>query len=589
MYDTIIRGGSVADGRGGEPYAADVAIKDGQIAEIGTVSARAHEVIDASGALVTPGFIDIHTHYDGQFLWDDRIDPSFSHGVTTAIAGNCGVGFAPVLSEYRQKLLELMEGVEDIPGVVLDEGLEWNWKTFPDYLDRLASRRYTMSIASQLTHAPVRVFVMGERALRHEAATREDIDRMADIVREAMAAGAFGFSNGRLTTHLSSRGDQVPGTFAEDEELLALAKAMGSSGRGVFQILPKGANGGIVAAALTRADRLDEHRRIEAIARVSGRPVTYTVAEFSADPDDLYMMLDATRKANAEGLRIRPQMSSRGLGSIHMLDSYHVFLRRPSYLEIAHLPRAERAAALRDSRRRAAILSEGNVDTAYVGNPAVLGMLNRLDANLAESYILTDVIDFEPTEERKVAKLAADAGKSTEELIYDHYASGDGSNFNVGLWQNYARGSLDHIRKAFLDPNVVSGLADGGAHVRIICDGSAPTFQLCFWVRDRTRGEKLPLGHVVRKLTSEPADLHGLNDRGVIAVGKRADLNVIDFQRLSLKPPEIVHDLPSGAGRLHQKSVGYLATLVGGVLTRQNDCDTGARPGRLVRSTQIPR
>lgn len=587
MFDTIIRGGNVADGRGGEPYAADIAIKAGLIAAIGTVSGPAREVIGASGALVTPGFIDIHTHYDGQLLWDDRLDPSFSHGVTTAVAGNCGVGFAPV-GDHRQKLVELMEGVEDIPGLVLDEGLDWNWRTFPDYLDRLASRRYTMSVASQLTHAPLRVFVMGERALRHEAATGEDIRVMVDIVREAMAAGAFGFSNGRLTTHVSSRGDQVPGTFADDEELFAIAKAMGDSGRGVFQILPKGTNGGVVTAALTRAERLDEHRRIEAIARISGRPVTYTLAEFSADPDDIYMMLEESRRANAEGLRIRPQIAARGLGSIHMLDAYHVFLRRPSYLEIAHLPRADRAAAMRNPRRRAAILSEGNVDGAYASNPAVLGMLNRLDQYLEHSFILDSVVDYEPGPDRVVGKLAADAGKTVQELIYDHYAEGDGSNFNVGFWQNYSRGSLDHIRKAFIDPNVVSGLADGGAHVRVICDASAPTFQLCFWARDRTRGEKLPLGHVVRKLTMEPGDLYGFSDRGMIRVGKRADLNIIDFQRLSLQAPEIVNDLPSGAARLHQRSIGYLATLVGGVVTRRNDEDTGARPGRLLRSNEIP-
>jgi N-acyl-D-aspartate/D-glutamate deacylase len=583
MYDTIIRGGRAVDGRGGPPRSADVAIQDGRIAEIGKITSPARETLDADGAVVTPGFIDVHSHYDGQFLWDDRMDPSFSHGVTTVIGGNCGVGFAPV-GEHRQELIELMEGVEDIPGIVLDEGLDWSWRTYPEYLDKIAARRYTMDIASQITHAPLRVYVMGERALRHEPATAEDISAMCALVRQGMAAGAVGFSNGRITTHASSRGAKVPGTFAEDDELLALAAALGESGRGVFQLIPRGANGAIVVEALGREARLEEHRRIEAIARASGRPVTYTLMEFAADLDDLRMMVAESSRATAAGMQVRPQTSPRGLGSIHSLDSYHVFLRKPSYRAIAHLARKDRAEAMRDPARRAAILGEADVDGEYAANPGVLKMMNRQTWNLPNTYVLASALDYEPGPDRLVSALARAAGKTPEEFIYDHYAAGEGGAFSITFALNYAQGTLDHVYEMLQSPLVVSGLADGGAHMRVICDASMPTFLVGFWTRERTRGARLPLELAVRKLTADAAGLYGFNDRGVLSVGKRADINVIDYDRLSLKSPGVVYDLPSGAGRLQQDSVGYLATLVAGVATRRDDQDTGARPGRLVRS-----
>jgi N-acyl-D-amino-acid deacylase len=532
---------------------------------------------------VTPGFVDIHTHYDGQFLWDDRLDPSFSHGVTTAIAGNCGVGFAPV-NEHRQQLIELMEGVEDIPGIVLDEGLDWRWRSFPDYLDRLDARSYTMDIAANMTHAPLRVFVMGERALRHEQATSEDIATMCDMVREGMAAGAVGFSNGRLVEHMSSRGAYVPGTFAEDEELFALAGAMGQGGHGVFQLIPKGAIGAVVGDELGRDARITEHRRIEAIARAAGRPLTYTVTQFSSDVDDMRAMIHESDKAVAAGLAIRPQISARGVASVYTLDAYHIFLRKPSYRAIAHLPRKERATAMRDPAVRAAILLEDNVDGDYAKDPFLLGVLNRQQRSTGSSFVLSNALDFEPGPERQVSNLAAAAGKTCEECVYDHFADGEGDNFTVGITLNYTEQSLDHLHGMLGNPNVISGLADGGAHMRIICDASMPTFQLAFWARDRKRGPRLSVEAVVRKMSMEPAALYGMSDRGLLEVGRRADINVIDHDRLSVGNPRIVHDLPSGAGRLLQTSEGYLATFVNGVLTRRNDAETGARPGRLVRS-----
>jgi N-acyl-D-aspartate/D-glutamate deacylase len=480
--------------------------------------------------------------------------------------------------------MELMEGVEDIPGAVLDEGLDWSWKSYPEYLDKLAGRRYAMDIASHITHAPVRVFVMGERALRHEPARPEDIAAMADLVREAMAAGAVGFSNGRITTHLSSRGAQVPGTFAEDEELLAIAGAMGECGHGVFQLIPKGANGAVVVDGLSREARLDEHRRIEAVARASGRPVTYTLMEYASDLDDLRAMAGASERAVAGGLKVRPQMSARGLGSIQLLDGYHIFLRKPAYRAIAHLPLAQRAAAMRDPGVRAAILAEDNVDGEYAGNAYVLKMMNRQSWNLPNTYVLSSPLDCEPGPDRRIGVLAAAAGKTPEAFIYDHYAEGDGANFSIDFPLNYAQGSLDHVHELFQKPHVVSGLGDGGAHMRVICDASGPTFQLAFFTRARTRGGRLPLELMVRKMTAEPAELYGLSDRGVLAVGRRADINVIDYENLTLQRPRVVHDLPSGAGRLLQGSEGYLATFVAGTMTRERDADTGARPGRLVRA-----
>ena len=580
MHDMIVKGGTVVDGSGVPGRTADVAIKDGVIVEIGKVSAPARETIDADGAVVTPGFLDVHSHYDGQFLWDDRLDSSFSHGVTTVIAGNCGVGFAPV-ADHQRELIELMEGVEDIPGIVLDEGLDWNWRSFPDYLQRLAQRAYTMDVASHLPHAPLRVFVMGERGLRHEPATAEDIEAMSGLVREAMAAGAIGVSSGRILEHISSKGANVPGAFAKDDELLALARAMGEAGHGVFQMILKGTIGGLVQQGIPRDERLEEHRRLEAVARAAGRPVTYNLVEFASDPEDFQMMVEASVAAVAGGLDIRPQILSRGLGSIQSLDTNHVFLAKPSYRQIARLPARERAQAMRDPERREAILSEADDPTAGAGK---LAAANGQRKGLPHSYVLKSPLDYEPGPDRQVRALAAAAGKTPEEFIYDHYAAGEGDNFSVTFALNYAHGSLDHVHALLGNPQVVSGLADGGAHVRMICDACAPTFQIAFWTRERTRGPRLPLELIIRKLSAEPAALYGLEDRGLLAVGRRADLNVFDYDALSLPNPHLAHDLPSGAGRLVQGSSGYLATLVRGVTTRRDGEETGARPGRLVRS-----
>ena len=585
MLDLVIRGGTIIDGTGAAGFAADVGVRDGMIAEVGRVSEAARETIDADGAIVTPGFIDVHTHYDGQFLWDDRLDPSFSHGVTTAIAGNCGVGFAPVQTEHRQALIELMEGVEEIPGIVLDEGLDWEWKSFPDYLDRLAARQYTMDVASHITHAPLRVFVMGERALRHEAATAEDVAQMAALVREAMDAGAIGFSGARLLEHLSSKGEHVPGTFADDDELLGMAKAMGEAGHGTFQIIPLGGVGASMYDEAGRQARRAEHDRIVRIAEVSARPLTYSLVQFNSDTDDWRMMIEESERAADAGLSITPQVGARSVGAMTTLDGNHIFRLRPSYHEVAHLPLAKRAAALREPSRRAAILSEESDPSLVAADPQLGAFLEMLRSRIGGIFPMSLPLDYEPEADHNLAALAAAAGVPQEHYLYDHYTASDGTNVCASHILNFAGGCLDSTYEMLKRGITASGLADGGAHMKMICDASMPTFMLSFWGRDRKRGPTLPLEHLVRKLSLKNAELYGLTDRGSIAPGKRADINVIDFDRLALHMPRMVHDLPKGSPRLLQGSTGYLATVAGGVMTRSNDCETGTRPGRLIRSS----
>ncbi|WP_375397333.1 amidohydrolase family protein [uncultured Sphingomonas sp.] len=584
MHDMIIRGGTIVDGTGAAPFAGDVAIDNGLIVAVGAkLEGEARETIDAGGAIVTPGFIDIHTHYDGQFIWDQQLEPSFSNGVTTAIAGNCGVGFAPADPQYRTRLVEMMEGVEDIPGIVLDEGLDWNWRSFPDYLDRLDANAYTMDVAAHLAHAPLRVAVMGERAISHEPATDADLAEMQRIVREAMDAGAVGVSGSRILEHKSSKGEFVPGTFAEDRELIAIAEAMGETGKGVFQIVPLGCSGDTVGTQIPTEERLGEHARFERIAEAAGRPVTYLLHSHNHAPDEWRTMIAASEAANDRGLDIHPQVAARGVGLLLALDGYHIFQPRPSYMAIAHLPRAERAAAMRDPERRRAILSEAAVPPEQAPSLRIHGLAERFRQVLDRYYVMKPPLDYEPGPEQRLDVIAEATGRTMEEVLYDTFSEGNGGNMAADFAMNYTGGSLDSVRDMLAHPDTVSGLGDGGAHLLMICDAAMTTFHLSFWSRDRKRGPTLPLETMVAKLTGASAALYGLADRGTIAVGKRADINVIDFDRIDNEMPEMVFDLPLGSGRMVQGARGYRATIVKGVVTRRDDQDTGARPGRLLR------
>jgi len=585
MYDILIRNGRIVDGTGAPAREGSLAITDGVIVAIGDVDGPAKEVIEANGALITPGFIDVHTHLDGQFLWDDKLDPCFSNGVTTCIAGNCGVGFAPVRAETKQELIELMEGVEDIPQEVVTEGMKWDWESFPDYLDRLDERHYAIDVAAQVAHAPLRTYVMGERGAKHEPATAEDIAEMSRLLTEALNAGAIGFSTGRIVEHLSSTGNNVPGTFAEDDELMGLAEAMGKAGRGVFQMNPRGMSGDYVGVpALSRELRIAEHDKLREIAERSGRPVTYLFLQFPSDQEDWRIFLAESAKANAAGLAMYPQTSSRSVGALSTLDGHHRFELRPSYRAIADLPLAERVEALKDPARRAAILSEADDRAAAADDPNLLQLVDLYTAKMRTVYPLSPPLDYEPGPDATLGALADAAGVSEEEYLYDHLIANEGRNLVAMFGCNYVDGDLEAVREMLENPAVISGLSDAGAHAKFICDSALPSWQLAFWTRDRTRGPQIAIETIIRKLSAASAELYGLDDRGTLEVGKRADVNVIDHSRLKLELPEMLNDLPTGAPRLIQRATGYLATIVNGTVTRRNDEETGARPGRLVRS-----
>ena len=573
MYDLVIKAGSVVDGTGKPATTADVAIKDGRIVEVGRINSTARRIINADGLLVTPGFVDIHTHYDGQATWDQHLTPSCWHGVTTAIMGNCGVGFAPVRPDGHQALVELMEGVEDIPGSALAEGIRWDWESFPEYLDALDAMPRSMDIGCHVPHAAMRAYVMGERAL--DDATDDDLDSLCAILRSSLEAGALGFSTGRTVGHRDSRGNTVPGTFAAEEELAALLAVMDELDRGVFQVVPAGVGGEMTgdAAGAMEAELDWLLRRSEA----SKRPITFLVMERN-EINHWRPWFEAVRAANARGANLRPQVGNRCFGVLMGHQSrLNPFLYRATYKAIAHLPLSQRVARLRDPQVRAQILAD---EPDYSGPFSMDHIGRRGFDNL---YPLGDKIDYEPKSEDSVRATAQRQGIDPWELAYDLMLNDDGHEFLLWPLLNYGEGSYDGLLDMMLDPSSVHGLGDGGAHVGLVCDASMTTYMLSHWVRDRSRGGRLSLEHAVKRITADPALLYGLDDRGVIAVGKKADLNLIDFGALQLRRPEQVYDLPTGAGRLIQRSDGYIATVVAGIPTIEHGEFTDALPGRLIR------
>jgi N-acyl-D-amino-acid deacylase len=567
MHDLVIRGGTLIDGTGAPARTADVAVEGGRIVEVGRVSGAARRTFDADGLAVTPGFVDIHTHYDGQATWDPQLAPSCWHGVTTLVMGNCGVGFAPVRPGHESFLIELMEGVEDIPGTALHEGIQWEWETFPQYLDALARRRFAMDVATQVPHGAVRAYVMGERGAKNEPATPDDIAAMAALVREGVAAGALGFSTSRTIAHRAITGEPVPGTFAAEDELFGIGRAMGSLGRGIFEVAGAGSAGEDVAAPKAE---LDWMRRLSAEIR---RPVTFALLQVDAAPGLWRELLELSEAAARDGAQVFPQVAGRPFGMLvgHQ-TKIHPFALRPSFDALAALPFDERIRRLRDAETKRRILAEGRTAPRSM----LLSILHKF-------FPMGDPPRYEPTREESIAGIAEREGRDAEELLYDRMLAREGRELFLVPVLNYSEGSCDPIREMMLHPFAALGLGDGGAHCGIICDASIQTFVLTHWVRDRTRGPRLPVELAVRRMSRDTAALYGFADRGTIEPGRRADLNVIDLAALRLEPPQMVQDLPAGGQRFMQRARGYRATFVAGEQTIDRDEPTGALPGRLVR------
>jgi N-acyl-D-aspartate/D-glutamate deacylase len=570
MHDLVIRGGTIVDGTGAPAAAGDVAVDDGRITEVGRVDAEAAEVIDATGCLVTPGFVDVHTHYDGQVTWDPTLAPSSWHGVTTVVMGNCGVGFAPARPDRREWLIGLMEGVEDIPGAALSAGLRWGWETFPEFLDFLDAQPLAIDVATQVPHGAVRGYVMGERGARNEPATPDDIAAMAKLVREGVEAGALGVSTSRTIAHRAIDGEPVPGTYAAEDELFAMGRALGDAGTGVFELAPAGVMGEDLAAS----DReMDWMRRL---SEEIGRPITFALLQHDQDPDQWKRMLDLALEAHDDGVPIRPQVAGRPLGLLLGLQTFHPLRDRPTYQALDHLDLDEKVERLRDPDVRAAILGER--PPPREGIEAFIGLgLNRI-------FRLGEPPDYEPAPDDSIAAIAEREGRDKWDLFYDLLLENDGRELLLRPLLGYSNFTQDPIREMVLHPTSALGLGDGGAHVGSICDASIETYMLTHWVRDRTRGERLPLELVVRKMTSDTAALYGMADRGTIQTTKKADLNVIDLDHLVLHRPEMHYDLPAGARRLLQRADGYRATIVSGDVVVRDGHETAARPGALVRS-----
>ena len=585
MLDYVIKGGTIVDGSGDARRQGDVGVRDGLIVEVGgSITESAREIIDADGAIVTPGWVDVHTHYDGQVSWDEVMDPSAGNGATTIVMGNCGVGFAPVRPGGEKALIELMEGVEDIPGTALYEGIEWGqWESFPEYMDYIASRRYSLDIGAQVAHGALRYYVMGERGRENLDATNEDLNEMSRLVTQALTAGAVGFSTSRTIGHRALDGSPVPGTFAPDQELSAIAQAMRKAGRGVFEMIPAGTVGKLEGLGGERTTPEAELTLMADFSRQSGRKVTFTLVQ-SPDyaPDTWERLLEMVVTANQTGAQLFPQVPSRPIGLASGLSGYHAFQRRPTYMKLTHLSLAERAREMAKPEVKAAIMSEGDVS---VDQPGSMANMYQLFQNAASfMYPLADPVDYEPDPSNMLGSRAASTGENVLSLLYDYMLEQNGAAMCALMGGANVHESQEVLRKMLMHPETVTGLSDAGAHVTLICDATMPTTQLTFWARDRHLGERIPLEFLVAKQTSRNADLYGLSDRGRLAVGLRADINVIDFENLTVSPPKAFHDLPAGGTRLIQPVKGYVATLVKGQVTRRHDADTGARPGSLVRS-----
>lgn len=565
--DLVIRGGTIVDGSGGKAFAGDVAVKDGRIVAVGPldgVDCSAAEVLDATGCHVTPGFVDIHTHYDGQAIWSDRLRPSTDHGVTTVVIGNCGVGFAPCRADDRDALIGLMEGVEDIPGVVMAEGLDWNWESFAEFLGAIEARPHDCDIGAYLPHSPLRVYVMGERGIAREEATADDLQEMRRLAAEAIEAGALGCATSRLFFHRTAQGELIPTFNASEDELDALAGAIDDAGGGILQLVPNFEN----------PDPTDEVRLIMRVAERHRIPATFTGTS-GPEPKILAKLLDNAKK---QGASLTAQLFPRPIGMVLGLGvSWNPFSFCDSFAEIAHLDAAERAERMRDPALRARILGE---QPDFVRFP-----LARQTRNFARMYPIGPDFNYEPAPEDSVASRAEARGVSAAEEAYDLLLANEGASLMLVAMGNYSDGTLDPVRSLLEHPATVLGLGDGGAHYALICDASYPTTVLTHWVRDRDRG-RIALETAIHELSRHPAEVVGLCDRGLLREGFKADINVIDLANLSLQMPEPIADLPAGGRRLMQTASGYRATILSGQVTYRDGKPTGSLPGTLVRGRQ---
>ena len=564
MADLVIRGATIVDGTGAPAHTGDVAVKDGKITEVGgTIGDTGNRELDGDGLLLTPGWVDIHTHYDGQVTWDPDVTPSSWHGVTTVVMGNCGVGFAPVRPDGKDFLIELMESVEDIPGTALHEGIDWEWESFSEYMDALDKTPRVLDIAAQIPHAALRAYVMGERA--HEDATYDEVLEMAALVEQGLRDGAIGFTTSRTILHRSKYG-LIPGTTAPVDELMAMADAIGRAGHGVFELVSDHAT-------------TTEREVMYDIAKHTGDTVTYALAQSPMNPDSYREVLADVQRVAAEGVPIVPQVSNRPTGMLFGLQSsLHPFITHPTYRKIADLPLAARVAELRKPEVRAALLSED----LGTDSPIARGLMSRW----THMFPLGDPPDYEPPFETSAQSVADRAGRTPEEVMLDWLLERDGKALIFAPLASYSYGNHDAIREMITHPNTILGLSDGGAHCGLICDASMTTFNLSHWVRDRSRGEKLSVEQAVELQTRRTARAYGFTDRGTIETGMRADLNLVDLDGLHLHAPEMVFDLPAGGRRLIQKVDGYEATIVAGQVTMEKGEFTGARPGGLYRATK---
>lgn len=568
-YDLVIRNGEIHDGSGREGAIGDLAILEGRIAAIGVVEGSGREEIDARGMIVTPGFVDVHTHYDGQATWEHRMIPSSNHGVTSVVMGNCGVGFAPCRPHQHDLLIELMEGVEDIPEVVMAKGLPWNWETFPEYLDVLSQRRLDVDVAAQVPHSALRVYVMGERGARREAPSSADLARMRDLTAEAVRAGALGVTTSRNILHRTRAGALAPSLHSDEEELIALAHGLRDAKAGVYQMIPD-----IVG------DMSEEFGLMRRIAEAADRPLSFSLLQMpTGDPGAWRVALDLLDQANRDGVSIKAQVFPRPVGVMYGLDlSFHPFSFHPSFLPLADAPLAEKVRAMRDPAVRAQLLSESPVHT----NPIFVKTVN----GFRFGYLMGDPPNYEPDLADQIQYLAQTLGLTPHEYAYDLLLQDEGRAIIYLPGANYRDGTLDAAREMEAHPHTVLGLGDGGAHYGQICDASFTTYYLQNWVRDPKPGKGVGLAHAIRALTAEPARAVGLEDRGLLAPGYKADVNVIDLARLRLHAPSVAYDLPAGGKRLRQGADGYVATIKGGQVTYREGQHTGALPGGLVRGAQ---